>query len=401
MVSDVRENGSKVTFISFQTLRNDIATGMVKFLLPLHAEVSHNKAVEYYVGDARTNSDKYKNIKTVSSGYFYISKIVDILASKSLFKRFLAKKRYYMEVLFDYFCSKKLDGKTYLVASCYLPKTFAKNRQLGGKNVFIAGNPCEFAIRKELSSLEAKFDIKISDVYTDSTRLAFIRKSYEQVDELMLFTESQRSTYTSSYSDKAIFYRETFIKPNAKLFPETNVTKSKQFTFCYIAHSVWLKGLTVLLDAWKESRPVGAKLLIGGDIESGLKKSIEERYRNIEGVQFLGRVEDLNLFFRESHVCVVPSLLDAGPATVAESLSCGTPVICSDGCGSSTLVTGPFGQVFKSGSEESLAKALHELSSNYENYSFTSKDFAAESARIDVSDFHTAAATYILEGAKQ
>nr|WP_249365898.1 glycosyltransferase family 4 protein [Pseudoalteromonas sp. NEC-BIFX-2020_002] len=216
----------------------------------------------------------------------------------------------------------------------------------------------------------------------------------------MLFTESQRRTYTSSYRDKEIFYRETFIKPNAKLFPETIVTKRKQFTFCYIAHSVWLKGLTVLLDAWKESRPAGAKLLIGGNIESGLKKSIEEKYRDIEGVEFLGRVEDLNLFFRESHVCVVPSLLDAGPATVAESLSCGTPVICSDGCGSSTLVTGPFGQVFKSGSDKALAKALNELSSNYGNYSFTSQDFAAVSARIDESEFHTAAATHILEGVK-
>jgi glycosyltransferase involved in cell wall biosynthesis len=372
---------------------------MVKFLLPLYQEVAKSTHALYFIGDARNNDSKLKNVKTVSKYYFYLSKTIDFLSRSKIGKKVLANKRYYMEKCFDYFSAKKIQSAKCIVASCYLPKTFAKNSRLGGRNIFVAGNPCEFAIRKVLLNLELELDVKIDDVYTYRKRLDFIKESYKNVDELLLFTESQKNTYIRSYSNKKVYYREAFIRPNSSLFPKIEVSRNDDvFTFCYIAHSVWLKGLTVLLEAWKLFEPKGARLVIGGSIEPGLLATIQGKYGGLVGVEFLGRVENLNLFFREAHMCIVPSLLDAGPATVAEALSCGIPVVCSDGCGSSTLVNGKFGIVVEAGNAIELGDAMRYAMSNYNEFQFTSDEFYRIQEGYLEDTFYQAATQYILEG---
>ena len=58
----------------------------------------------------------------------------------------------------------------------------------------------------------------------------------------------------------------------------------------------------------------------------------------MKNISFLGHIKEPNLFYRTAHVFISPSLLDAHPATIAEAMYCGLPVIVSDGCGSKSLV---------------------------------------------------------------
>jgi glycosyltransferase involved in cell wall biosynthesis len=78
--------------------------------------------------------------------------------------------------------------------------------------------------------------------------------------------------------------------------------------------------------------------VIAGSINKDMGSYIQQRFNELKNVAFLGQIADLNRFFRKSHVCIVPSLLDAGPTTVSEAMICGLPVIVSDGCGAKTLV---------------------------------------------------------------
>lgn len=58
---------------------------------------------------------------------------------------------------------------------------------------------------------------------------------------------------------------------------------------------------------------------------------------------------------------VLPSRLDGWGAVVNEALMQGTPVICSDDCGSSVLLNKQnSGSVFKGGSVDSLATLINE-----------------------------------------
>ena len=96
-----------------------------------------------------------------------------------------------------------------------------------------------------------------------------------------------------------------------------------------------------LLEAWRLANLKDAELRIGGALNEDLNKLVESKFADLNNVHFLGHIEanQLNVFYRYSHVCVVPSLLDASPTTVLEGMYCGLPCIVSRGCGNFDLVT--------------------------------------------------------------
>jgi glycosyltransferase involved in cell wall biosynthesis len=69
----------------------------------------------------------------------------------------------------------------------------------------------------------------------------------------------------------------------------------------------------------------------------------------------------------QSNLLVLPSQFDGWGAVVNEALMRGTPVICSDMCGAKDLIVSSLqGQVFKSGSVDSLYNAIDK---HFENWS--------------------------------
>ena len=330
---------------------------MAKFFLPIARHLSIKMPIKYYIGEGNKICEDNLIVQPVSFFYF-IKKFVGMLDRLILRRKHNGFKRYLLEVVYDYLFSFSVKEPTVLVSAAYLKKSFKKNTELGGKNIFVAGNPDDNEIYRCLRTEMEKYNIKLNDPYTYLRRLKHINNSLKCVDHLILYTQSQFDTFLKNFDSTKIHYKESFIKPLAKHFPEIAVPKNECFTFCYIAHTVWLKGLIYLLEAWEIADLKNAKLVIGGSIDLSVSDYIKNNFSDLQNIEFIGHVRQLNEFFRQAHVTVIPSLLDAAPTTVSESLMCGTPVICTEGCGSKTLIDIDNGIVVPTANSAALAEAL-------------------------------------------
>jgi glycosyltransferase involved in cell wall biosynthesis len=89
------------------------------------------------------------------------------------------------------------------------------------------------------------------------------------------------------------------------------------------------KGLETLLEAWEKSRPA-VQLRIAGD--GPLRPLVEERARQIPGVQYLGACEHSAVLrlLQDAAFLIFPSEWYEGmPLVIIEALACGTPVLTS------------------------------------------------------------------------
>ena len=165
---------------------------------------------------------------------------------------------------------------------------------------------------------------------------ADLQKYYAEVSKAI-----QEGTMTPQKQQEAeakLQKMQTDLQQEAQQADRKLVEKEAEFTFCFISHPFWLKGLPYLLEAWKIANLKNCKLRIGGRLDQQLQHYITKNYSDLENIEYTGWVKDLNSFYRSSNVCVVPSLLDAGPTTVTEAMYCKLPVIVTSSCGSHTLV---------------------------------------------------------------
>lgn len=109
------------------------------------------------------------------------------------------------------------------------------------------------------------------------------------------------------------------------------------------------KNILKLIDSVKRVKDRVERFLIIGN--GHLREEVERRIASEDYIKYLGVVnnEEVSRYLSESDLLILPSLFDGWGAVTSESLMCGTPVLCSDRCGSSTLVGGERGAVFSIG----------------------------------------------------
>lgn len=116
----------------------------------------------------------------------------------------------------------------------------------------------------------------------------------------------------------------------------------------------------------------------------------------MHNIKYTGWVNDLNHYYRSSDVCIVPSLLDAGPATVAEAMYCGIPVVVSEGCGSKALIEeGVNGFVVPAMDSEAIAQKVQWFIDNPDQIPGMGKNAAATIERLAKSDQNKDVANHI------
>lgn len=327
-----------IYFVSFQGFRNGQPWGAVKGLFPFFVEI--NKKISPQAVYFVSKSDKIQtkdNIIEVSKLYRLICLFFAFI-NKFIYKIPSYKQRFIQEKLFDYFVSRKISKSVILLSSAYLVKSSKKNKKLGGINIFLAANPDDYEIHYLLKNEQKKHNVAFNDAYTYKKRIDFGSKAVFSFDHIITFTSTQYSSFAKRIPVNKISLVEHYILPREKTFPEINYTKKNILTFCFIAHPFWLKGLPYLLEAWSKINSNDIKLIVGGRIDKQMQEFIDKNYSNLKNIEYTGWINNLNKFLRTSHVCIIPSLLDAGPATVAEAMYCKLPVIVSDGCGASLIV---------------------------------------------------------------
>lgn len=153
--------------------------------------------------------------------------------------------------------------------------------------------------------------------------------------------------------------KRIFIKPNFTHMPPMGETGKKE-QYLYVGRLEKLKGIRVLLEAWR-GLPGKTLLICGSGPEEEWIRSYIKKHQ-MSGVKLLGQChhEEVLRLLKESRALVLPTMCYEGqPMTILESYAAGTPVIASDiGNAGNMVEPGITGIRFSCGDAEALQKAV-------------------------------------------
>ncbi|MBA3857049.1 MAG: hypothetical protein C0507_09100 [Cyanobacteria bacterium PR.3.49] len=138
------------------------------------------------------------------------------------------------------------------------------------------------------------------------------------------------------------------------------------------------KGIHYLIDAVPKvlaAVPDAHFVIIGDDTQNapGQKSVLTEIKEQLDNngcssaVTFINRIplSDLPKYYRAADVCIVPSLYDNSPYTCLEAMSCGRPVVGTDGGGTKEyIVHGESGIIVPTKNADAIAESLTALLKN-------------------------------------
>lgn len=131
-----------------------------------------------------------------------------------------------------------------------------------------------------------------------------------------------------------------------------------------------LKGVEVLLTAWKLLGPEAPTLILcgTGPMESWCRDFITENSLNVEMPGFVGN-QQVKRLMAQSKAMILPTQWYEGfPMTIVEAFSVGTPVLCSDLGNAGSIVTeGVTGRKFRADSPQSLIQAVESCRGLYQS----------------------------------
>jgi glycosyltransferase involved in cell wall biosynthesis len=324
---------------------------MVRVLQPLSESIAVPH--KYYVGYNHGTGPQIE----VSSVNYFVARAIGFVCRKLLLH--VGFIRFFQEVVYDFFLTSRVTAPVILVSTAYVPRLAKKNRKRGGKNIFISGNAKEEFIYRLLINEQKKWGIKFNDAYTFRPRVDRISRFLDMQDLIISQTEVTHNTYEKKDVATRFAFIESHVLPRERS-PTITAKRNKDILqFIFVAHIVWLKGLKYLLDAWQMLGRSAAALTIVGDFQPDLLKYFKDL--NNPSIKFVGQKNGKELFdiFSISHVCVVPSLIDNHPATIAEAMSFEIPVITTENCGSKNLITeGENGFIVPAGDSLALAAKI-------------------------------------------
>jgi len=139
-------------------------------------------------------------------------------------------------------------------------------------------------------------------------------------------------------------------------------------TFGFVGRLLHDKGLKTLIDAHLllQARGITLKTLIAGTPDPDNASSFTDEelalYANIEGLVFLGQVNDIPALWKNCHVAVLPSRREGLPKSLLEAAACGRPLLASDVPGCREIVLhGDNGLLFEVDNPAALADAMEAI----------------------------------------
>ena len=132
-----------------------------------------------------------------------------------------------------------------------------------------------------------------------------------------------------------------------------------------MARLVWEKGLSHLLEAWREVQQAeaGAILLLAGDGPERAALEAQADSLSLHGsVRFLGMREDVAALLGSLDVFVMPSVSEGLPLALLEAMSAGLPVVATNVGGMpDALAAGAAGIIVRAADPQALSAAILRL----------------------------------------
>ncbi len=338
------KKNKKILVASFQSLTANSGAGMARLGYYL-SEVLDKKGIlqEFIVYSKGKFTTTFKS-SPVSPLSRYILFILNKLNGYLHFAPH--KFRYWQEYIYDMLCVSKINADTGLlfVTQPYLRRTFKKAKRLNIPIIFIPANPEENFIRNIIIEEQAKLGFVAEDAYTYPKRIALFNRSITYIDKIIGSYPTVYDTYSQSSYRGEVIKMIGHIKPDFKPVSITEKRASSgSFKIGYLAHTVALKGLHYLLDAWKllkiQYPEYDIQLYIGGKVDTNIKNYINTHYKGLADVYYLGRIPDVPAYLETLDLFVVPSLIDGGPYTALEAAHYAVPVLITENCGSAELLS--------------------------------------------------------------
>lgn len=199
-----------------------------------------------------------------------------------------------------------------------------------------------------------------------NTKLHRMTGIYKAINFICL-TEFNKSKLLSL---KQLKNDKIFIKPNSVDNSEEIILKeNRKDQFVFVGRLDRLKGVGLLLQAWKKMGDSSFKLIICGigPEEEWCKDFIKENHLNVELKGFLSNDKVCKLIGYSKALILPTQWYEGFPMSIVEAYSEGTPVICSDlGNAGSIVQEGVTGCKFKADSIDELVEAIKRLET-YEN----------------------------------
>ena len=165
-----------------------------------------------------------------------------------------------------------------------------------------------------------------------------------------------------------VFVKPNFVESAKQVIPQSE----RKDRFIYVGRLEEIKGVEVLLKAWKYLGEDAPELLMcgKGPLEDWCKNIISKH--NLNTVQMLGFVpnDEVKKMISNSKALILPTQVYEGfPMTIAEAYACGTPVIGSDlGNTGSLIEDGVSGWKFDYTSPEALAECVQKMETWNQNF---------------------------------
>lgn len=332
----------KILVISFQSLTKDSAGGMARLGFYISDELNKRGLLHKFIvySKGKFNTDFPSEPVSFLSRYilFLLNNIVSILRIPAYKSRFL------QEYIFDMLCVNKVHDGIGMIftTNAYMKRTFRKAQKLGIPIIYVPANPEENYICKLVEKENKKIGIDNVDAYTYRRRLKYYNDSISYINTIVGTYPTVYNTYKSAQGSYNVEKIIGHLKPELPPCEQPNKKQGTTFHIAYLAHSVMLKGLQYLLEAWKEinKHKEGANmhLHIAGEIDPTIKKYIDEHYSDLAAVTYAGYIPCVAEFLQDKDLFVVPSIIDGGPYTALEAAHCSLPIIITENCGSAELL---------------------------------------------------------------
>ena len=161
---------------------------------------------------------------------------------------------------------------------------------------------------------------------------------------------------------------QVFIKPNFVFTKEINSDSERfQRQFVYVGRLEEIKGISILMEAWKKLGKEAPELILcgNGPLESWCRDYVEKnQMQNVHLMGFVPNKEVQDIIAKSTALILPTQVYEGFPMTMVEAYGKGTPVIASDlGNAGNLVIPGVTGKRFSYQSASALADAVRNFES--------------------------------------
>ena len=212
-----------------------------------------------------------------------------------------------------------------------------------------------------------------------------IRKSIASTNLEISTIEEFRNKYTDTINAKLI--EDIYEKVGGVIAVVENSSilsaNERENQFVFVGRLDKLKGMDILLNAWKQMGEKAPKLIFcgTGPLEDWCRRFVDENECNVELKGLVSNNEAKELMAKSKALILPTQWYEGFPMTIVEAFSVGTPVICSDiGNAGSVVDEGVNGYKFDSvdGIAKVVKKTIEKPLNNYKIHELYQKKYNGE-----------------------